>query len=344
MTHTAPTPALRMGLPIPHGKLGMWLFLGTEIMFFTAIVGTYIVMRLGSRGWPTDVNVTHINVYLGGLNTFVLIVSSYFVVLAHDSMHDKNYSQARKFLWWTALLGVVFLGIKGIEYKGKFDHGILPGKIAETNRQAMTMMVDQLTSAYDRQLEALAPKGTPVADQATLLTAEMNRLSDKGDRSPADEARLAQLKAVAKLELAANNLRDHVRAEVTLELPQDQLNALRAQSMTDSAVTRPAAIKLEEVQHFIEDLHHDTELAPLVGHLHPITPMLYGNLFASNYFFMTGFHALHVVIGLILFGIVLVPGRLSASWSLYVENVGLYWHFVDLVWIFLFPLIYIVQW
>ena len=72
-------------------------------------------------------------------------------------------------------------------------------------------------------------------------------------------------------------------------------------------------------------------------------PILYGNLFASNYFVMTGLHAIHVIIGLVLFlTVVLSPYRLTAASANYVENIGLYWHFVDLVWIFLFPLIYIV--
>ena len=58
---------------------------------------------------------------------------------------------------------------------------------------------------------------------------------------------------------------------------------------------------------------------------------------------MTGFHALHVVVGMILFAIVLRLGiRLDHTWRDFVENTGLYWHFVDLVWIFLFPLLYIV--
>jgi cytochrome c oxidase subunit 3 len=64
---------------------------------------------------------------------------------------------------------------------------------------------------------------------------------------------------------------------------------------------------------------------------------------------MTGFHALHVIVGMILFAIPLwfirMPGfhsSLNEKWSDYVENTGLYWHFVDLVWIFLFPLIYII--
>jgi cytochrome c oxidase subunit 3 len=64
---------------------------------------------------------------------------------------------------------------------------------------------------------------------------------------------------------------------------------------------------------------------------------------------MTGFHAIHVIVGLILFAIPLwivelpfIAGKFDEKWVDYVENSGLYWHFVDLVWIFLFPLLYII--
>ncbi|MCA9121189.1 MAG: cytochrome c oxidase subunit 3 [Planctomycetaceae bacterium] len=65
-----------------------------------------------------------------------------------------------------------------------------------------------------------------------------------------------------------------------------------------------------------------------------------GNMWASTYFLLTGFHALHVVVGLIVFACIW-PLRLDASRANMLENTGLYWHFVDLVWIFLFPLLYL---
>jgi cytochrome c oxidase subunit 3 len=65
-----------------------------------------------------------------------------------------------------------------------------------------------------------------------------------------------------------------------------------------------------------------------------------GNMWASTYFLLTGFHALHVAVGLLVFVLVL-PMRLDAKRSNVLENTGLYWHFVDLVWIFLFPLLYL---
>ncbi|MDA1179743.1 MAG: cytochrome c oxidase subunit 3, partial [Planctomycetota bacterium] len=65
-----------------------------------------------------------------------------------------------------------------------------------------------------------------------------------------------------------------------------------------------------------------------------------GNMWASTYFLLTGFHAIHVIVGLILFAYIL-PLRLDSKKAHLLENSGLYWHFVDLVWIFLFPLLYL---
>jgi cytochrome c oxidase subunit 3 len=65
-----------------------------------------------------------------------------------------------------------------------------------------------------------------------------------------------------------------------------------------------------------------------------------GNMWASTYFLLTGFHALHVLVGLIIFAIAM-PLRLDRSRANLLENSGLYWHFVDIVWIFLFPLLYL---
>ncbi len=65
-----------------------------------------------------------------------------------------------------------------------------------------------------------------------------------------------------------------------------------------------------------------------------------GNMWASTYFLLTGFHALHVLVGLIVFALMLTM-TLGVAKANFVENIGLYWHFVDLVWIFLFPLLYL---
>src|SRR5438128_9501054 len=95
MEHTVEEkPVVHMGLPLPHGKLAIWLFLVTEIMFFTALIGIYIILRNGTPAvfygtpaekiyrWPRPHEV-HLVEWIGALNTFVLISSSLTVVLAH---------------------------------------------------------------------------------------------------------------------------------------------------------------------------------------------------------------------------------------------------------------------
>src|SRR5262249_43986952 len=125
-----------MGLPLPHGKLAMWLFLVTEIMFFTALIGTYLILRNGQPDyggmgkWPTPKQV-HLVEALGAINTFVLICSSVSVVLAHFAAGKGEFGKAKLYVAVTLGLGCVFLGIKAWEYNNKFNHDILPGHIGE---------------------------------------------------------------------------------------------------------------------------------------------------------------------------------------------------------------------
>src|ERR1019366_2271604 len=120
---------IHMGLPLPHGKLAMWLFLVTEITFFTALIGTYMLLRNGQPTnwvpWPAPHDV-HLVEWIGALNTFVLICSSLTVVLCHWCLHEAKKTSdesARKglvkkaamYLGITLALGAVFLGIKAYE-------------------------------------------------------------------------------------------------------------------------------------------------------------------------------------------------------------------------------------
>ncbi len=309
-TNVPAAPPLKMGLAIPNSKLCVWLFLGTEIMFFTAFIGTYIVLRLGSPGWPSDPDITHIRIWAGGTNTFVLILSSYFVVVAHEAMGQKNYERAHKFLIWTFVLACLFLGIKGYEYYGKITHDILPGHIAENNEQAMNKVVNEFQVVINDGLDEYVPGDDNAIVKSSKLQGRIAELRNEGG---GDE--LAEIESFSNLETEFKKLRDAVRDEtITMAQVTQRLEQLRAN---------------EEYGHYVE-------------HVHDPHPIKYGNLFASVYFLMTGFHALHVIIGMILFAIVLKLGTNLDGWHDFVENSGLYWHFVDLVWIFLFPLIYII--
>lgn len=106
---------------IPTPKLGMWFFLVSEIMLFTGLIGSYIVLRLGSSGWP--VPGTILNTNLLGVNTFVLIVSSLTMAFAVNASHEGNYETMRKYLLATAALGLTFLGIKAFDYSHMWHDG-----------------------------------------------------------------------------------------------------------------------------------------------------------------------------------------------------------------------------
>jgi cytochrome c oxidase subunit 3 len=386
MTHAAAAPTLKMGIPISNAKLGMWLFLGTEIMFFTAFIGTYIVLRMGSLGWPTDTSVTHINILFGGVNTFVLIVSSYCVVVSHDSLLTHQYAKAWNWMLATLLLGCVFLGIKSLEYAGKFQHDILPGHIPENNRQAMDKVVNKFGQLMDRRLMAnaslleiqrqkevaelkkkanvsgegfeeklRAAAETPLEkwaasedagplkkreEQKAQLDSRIKALTETTGRTPDQEKQLSDLSALSSLNSEYVNLKEHVRANLTLKEPYEKFDEIRKE---ENAAAKYDPVSLIEVNHKVEELVKDKRFETLASGLEPAHPILYGNLFASNYFLMTGFHAIHVIIGLFMFLLVLMKGaRLCSDDAILVENIGLYWHFVDLVWIFLFPLLYII--
>jgi cytochrome c oxidase subunit 3 len=120
------------GLPLTNPKLIVWLFLSTEIMFFAALFGTYIVLRFGAATWPTPHEV-HLNEIIGFFNTIVLIASSVTVVLALEAARQNRSGVAKGWMILTLLLGTTFLGIKAYEYKGKWDHGIIPAMRRRTH-------------------------------------------------------------------------------------------------------------------------------------------------------------------------------------------------------------------
>jgi cytochrome c oxidase subunit 3 len=106
------------------GKLGVWLFLASEIMLFGALFSTYILLRVGSDSWPDGSEL--LNVPLAMINTFILIISSVTVVLGWASLKLGEKDKAKLYLWATVALAVGFLVVKGFEYGAKFSHHISP--------------------------------------------------------------------------------------------------------------------------------------------------------------------------------------------------------------------------
>ena len=388
-------------LPINNGKTILWLFLSTEIMFFAGLIGTYIVLRYGAPAntWPAPHDV-HVVEWMGALNTFVLITSSFTIVMAFEFAKQDKPAVAKAWLVGTFICGSFFLGVKAFEYKSKFSHGIYPmkprsrlyekadvyyiaavrqrlqklkaglekgdGKIAEIDQylKHMVQWTEYQAARYGSDTE---PNGRAKRHAVILLMAnhiyplERNEtivepyLHDEQESLKKYQQAIEQLDGLVVAKSPARTSADGVGtaspsdtkkrlakiAPLAADLPlgpsfatstpksqRVQLDALKTQ--VDGRIAM-----LEDLSHHskhgLNDAEHWLKLPMMIPS---------GNMWASTYFLLTGFHALHVLVGLMIFAVAL-PIRLGPNKAIYLENTGLYWHFVDLVWIFLFPLLYL---
>lgn len=290
------------GLPLSRGKLIMWLFLSTEIMFFAALLGSYIVLRFGAAVWPKPHHV-HLSEPIGAFNTFVLICSSVTVVLALEAARANKAGLAKLWMLLTLLLGMLFLGVKAYEYQAKFSHGIYPAA-------PRGLIYEKPDLYYGSAVRARL--GEP---------AIIDRLKELDD-TPVDRLTPEQAGARSRLQ--------QVRAMV----------ASPEQQAFDLAVVADQVMPLPTEAAGGGHGGHASGLNDVFPWLRLPVVIPGGNMWASTYFLLTGFHAIHVIVGLIVFAILLLY-RLDRTQAGKIENAGLYWHFVDLVWIFLFPLLYL---
>jgi len=109
---------------VVNSKLGIWLFLASEVMLFGALFSTYIILRIGAVEWPHGSTV--LNVPLATLNTLVLITSSVTMVMSWASLKMNDFAKGRMYMWTTVALACVFLVVKYFEYTHKFELGLFP--------------------------------------------------------------------------------------------------------------------------------------------------------------------------------------------------------------------------
>ena len=107
-----------------NAKMGIWLFLASEVMLFGALFTTYILLRVGATEWPHH----ELDIPLATVNTAVLISSSITMVMAWASLMMKKFNRYKLYMGLTFLAGVAFLVIKGFEYGHHFSTGELPEK------------------------------------------------------------------------------------------------------------------------------------------------------------------------------------------------------------------------
>ena len=107
-----------------NAKLGVWLFLASEVMLFGALFSSYILLRVAAPTWPHGYDL--LNIPLALLNTVVLISSSVTMVMSWASLMMKDFRKYKRYMGLTILCALIFLVVKGFEYGAKFSTGIFP--------------------------------------------------------------------------------------------------------------------------------------------------------------------------------------------------------------------------
>jgi len=140
-----PFPAER-GVDVYNKKLGMWVFLASEVMFFAALIGSYVILRFGAPGeWARPGIV--LNIKITAFNTFLLICSSVSMVKAYAAIEDGNPRGMRFWLLMTIIGGGMFVGIQVFEYIHLVEHGFTPAGVRDGSELAALVANGTLPAA-----------------------------------------------------------------------------------------------------------------------------------------------------------------------------------------------------
>ena len=120
------TTETRPDTGLTNPKLGIWLFLASEVMLFGSLFSSYVLLRTGAESWPDQSAI--LSVPLASLNTLILIASSVTVVLAWAALKGGSLARYRVFMGLTILGGALFLVVKSFEYGDKFSHSLFPAE------------------------------------------------------------------------------------------------------------------------------------------------------------------------------------------------------------------------
>jgi heme/copper-type cytochrome/quinol oxidase subunit 3 len=124
-----PPSSRAAGAGVYNEKLGMWIFLGSEVMFFTALIGTYVILRFAHPdAWVGHPRTTPLNIPVTAVNTFLLICSSVTMVKAFAAAQDGIQRSLRLWLLATAMIGATFVGVQVYEYTHLIEKGFVPSE------------------------------------------------------------------------------------------------------------------------------------------------------------------------------------------------------------------------
>jgi cytochrome c oxidase subunit 3 len=301
-----------------YGKMMMWFFIISDALTFSGFLAAYGLMRFKFLdSWPiADEVFTHVPfihghypMYYVAFMTFILIFSSVTMVLAVDAGHHMKKGKVTIYMLLTIIGGIIFLGSQAWEWKN-FIGGTY-GSI-ELQNGSIVQFVD--ADGHQMALDEFVVQ----SNEGRIAHTKSNGLWFEKD-------------AGALPPYTVNEVVESFKANTSVGLRTEKIN-LEAKEKT--IVSREEALKY---------------LANAKGVVMGANLKVneYGNtLFANFFFFITGFHGFHVFSGILIniiifFNVIIGTYERRGHYEM-IEKVGLYWHFVDLVWVFVFTFFYLV--
>ncbi|MDR6764180.1 cytochrome c oxidase subunit 3 [Flavobacterium sp. 2755] len=301
-----------------YGKMMMWFFIVSDALTFSGFLGAYGFSRFKFiETWPlADEVFTHFPfmhgvsapMYYVALMTFILIFSSVTMVLAVDAGHQLKKTKVAVYMFLTIIGGLIFVGSQAWEWKNfiKGEYGAV-----ETKGGSL--------------LQFVKADGTRVAlaDFAVKLPEQREELTRSHATWFVQDAETQPTYTVAEIQAG-------FKAHPDVLIRTEKLTAEKKKTVLTRAESEA---RLADARYVVEGAN--------------LTRNEYGSkLFADFFFFITGFHGFHVFSGVIIniiifFNVLLGTYEKRRSYEM-VEKVGLYWHFVDLVWVFVFTVFYLV--
>jgi cytochrome c oxidase subunit 3 len=312
----------------------MWFFIVSDALTFSGFLAAYGFSRFKFiETWPlADEVFTHFPflhgvaapMYYVALMTFILIFSSVTMVLAVDAGHQMKQSRVAFYMFLTIIGGFIFVGSQAWEWKNfiKGEYGAVETKggslLQFVDKKGKRVKLEDFVTQLPEEREQLdASKGKWFMSEGSLPTYSVNEVQTAFEANP-------------------NIL---VRTEV---IYKEDANT-KADKSIDHALSKQKHKTVLTRKHSEEMM---ANAAVVVEGANLVRNEYGSKLFADFFFFITGFHGFHVfsgvIINIIIFLNVIVGTYEKRKNYEMVEKVGLYWHFVDLVWVFVFTVFYLV--
>ena len=320
-----------------YGKLMMWFFLVSDALTFGGFLVGYGFSRHAYQGsWPIGEETFHSMPFLEGnyplmyvaLMTFLLIISSVTMVLAVEAGHRMDKKGVVKWMIATVIGGFFFLGSQAWEWS-HFIHGSKFGKVELADGSKAIVHAEEFGDIKNFQVVTAGShykEGQTLTDKDLDLLHEFQHAAEAGhihdnkitlhDGSVANIAQEAHkgLTLVVKEKGSKYALEQKITGDEAVKMYNEVINSGEAQKVVYGA-----------------NLQRN-EYGP--------------KQYAQFFFFITGFHGFHVATG-VLINIIILIGAMKGTFHArghyeMVEKAGLYWHFVDLVWVFVFTFFYLV--